>query len=209
MILTLNGNEQPEKEVAAMCSNSLYDVSLHVKGTLLLDNLAPVEVTGSCYNDWLLHGDTAEVSSERTYGYKYEDIDKVIRDILRADGQYGGKDNANQFARALVEVDSVEMARVQEANGVALSDDDLKPYTILKHLVNGGLLTLYQTNVTVLTPVKESVKYTIFPISGSGSEVLQDMNIDVCPTPVHITLESSIGGGVPLIIGGLNRSKEE
>ena len=208
MILTLNGNEQPEKEVAAMCSNSLYDVSLHVKGTLLLDNLAPVEVTGSCYNDWLLHGDTT-ASSETTYGYKYEDIEKVIRDILRADGQYGGGDNANQFARSLAEVDSLVMARVQEANRVALSDDDLKPYTILKHLVNEGLLTLYQTNVTVLTPVKESVKYTIFPISGSGSEVLQDMNIDVCPTPVHITLASSIGGGVPLIIGGLNRSEEE
>ena len=209
MILTLNGNEQPEKEVAEMCSNSLYDVSLHVKGTLLLDNLAPVEVTGSCYNDWLLYGDTTIATSETTYGYKYEDIEKVIRDILRADGQYGGKDNANQFARALVEVDSLEMARVQEANGVALSDEDLKPYTILKHLVNEGLLTLYQTNVTVLTPVNESVKYTIFPISGSGSEVLQDMNIDVCPTPVHIALGSSMGGGVPLIIGGLNRSEEE
>ena len=209
MILTLNGDEQPEKEVAAMCSNSLYDVSLHVKGTLLLDNLAPVEVTGSCYNDWLLHGDTTIATSERTYGYKYEDIEKVIRDILRADGQYGGEDNANQFARALVEVDSAEMARVQVANGVALSDGDLKPYTILKHLVNEGLLTLYQTNVAVLTPVNDSVKYTIFPISGSGSEVLQDMNIDVCPTPVHIALKSSIGGGVPLIIGGLNRSEEE
>ncbi len=208
MILTLNGNEQPEKEVAAMCSNSLYDVSLHVKGTLLLDNLAPVEVTGSCYNDWLLHGDTT-ASSKTTYGYKYEDIEKVIRDILRADGQYGGGDNANQFARSLAEVDSLVMARVQEANRVALSDDDLKPYTILKHLVNEGLLTLYQTNVTVLTPTNDSIKYTIFPISGSGSEVLQDMNIDVCPTPVHIALKSNRGGGVPLIIGGLNRSEEE
>lgn len=209
MILTLNGDEQPEKEVAAMCSNSLYDVSLHVKGTLLLDNLAPVEVTGSCYNDWLLHGDTTKATSAITYGYKYEDIDKVIRDILRADGQYGGEDNANQFARALVEVDSAEMARIQVANGVDLSDDDLKPYTILKDLVNRGFLTLYQTNVTVLTPTNDSVKYTIFPIPGSGSEVLQDMNIDVCPTPVHIALKSSIGGGVPLIIGGLNRSEEE
>ena len=208
MILTLNGNEQPEKEVAAMCSNSLYDVSLHVKGTLLLDNLAPVEVTGSCYNDWLLHGDTT-ASSETTYGYKYEDIEKVIRDILRADGQYGGGDNANQFARSLAEVDSVEMMHVQETNGVSLSNGSLNPYTILKHLVNEGLLTLYQTNVTVLTPTNDSVKYTIFPISGSGSEVLQDMNIDVCPTPVHIALKSNRGGGVPLIIGGLDRSEEE
>ncbi len=209
MILTLNGDEQPEKEVAAMCSNSLYDVSLHVKGTLLLDNLAPVEVTGSCYNDWLLHGDTTKATSAITYGYQYEDIEKVIRDILRADGQYGGEDNSNQFARALVEVDSAEMARIQVANGVSLSSGDLKPYTILKHLVRGGFLTLYQSNVTVLTPVNDSVKYTIFPISGSGSEVLQNMNIDVCPTPVHIALKSSIGGGVPLIIGGLNRTEEE
>ena len=209
MILTLNGDEMPEKEVASMCSNSLYDVSLHVKGTMLLDNLAPVEVTGSCYNDWLLHGDTTNATSETTYGYKYEDIEKVIKDILRADEQYGGGDNANHFARSLVDVDSVVMMRVQEANGVDLSDGALNPYTILSRLVNRGLLTLYQSNVTVLSPTNDSVKYTIFPITGSGSEVLQDMNIDVCPTPVHIALKSSLGGGVPLVIGGLNRSEEE
>ena len=51
MILTLNGDEMPEKEVTGMCANTLYDVSLHVKGTLLLDSVAPIEVTGSCYND--------------------------------------------------------------------------------------------------------------------------------------------------------------
>ena len=209
MILTLNGEEKPEKEVTGMCANSLYDVSLHVKGTLLLDSVAPIEVTGSCYNDWLLYGDTTKATSATTYGYKYEDIEKVIKDILRADGQYGGEDNSNQFARALVEVDSAEMARIQVANGVSLSSGDLKPYTILSHLVRGGFLTLYQPNITITTPVDGEVKYTIFPISGSGTEVLQDMNIDVCPTPVHIALESSIGGGVPLIIGGLNRSEEE
>ena len=209
MILTLNGEEKPEKEVTGMCANALYDVSLHVKGTLLLDSVAPIEVTGSCYNDWLLYGDTSDVTSVARYGYKYKDIEKVVKDIFRADGQYGGKDNANQFARALVEVDSAEMARVQVANGVSLSSGDLKPYTILKRLVNGGFLTLYQSNVSVTTPVNDSVKYTIFPISGSGSEVLQDLNIDVCPTPVHIALKSSIGGGVPLIIGGLNRTEEE
>ncbi len=209
MILTLNGDEQPEKEVAAMCSNTLYDVSLHVKGTMLLDNLAPVEVTGSCYNDWLLHGDTTNATSETTYGYKYSDIEKVIKDILRADEQYGGGDNVNHFARSLVDVDSVVMMRVQEANSVSLSDGALNPYTILSRLVNRGLLTLYQSNMEVLTPTNDSVKYTIFPITGSGSEVLQDMNIDVCPTPVHIALKSSLGGGVPLIIGGLNRSEEE
>ena len=209
MILTLNGDEKPEKEVTGMCANTLYDVSLHVKGTLLLDSVAPIEVTGSCYNDWLLYGDTTKATSETRYGYQYSDIEKVIKDILRADEQYGGGDNANHFARSLVDVDSVVMARIQVANGVPLSSGDLKPYTILKHLVNNGLLTLYQSNVTVTTPVNDSVKYTIFPISGSGSEVLQDMNIDVCPTPVHIALKSNIGGGVPLIIGGLNRTEEE
>ena len=209
MILTLNGEEKPEKEVTGMCANALYDVSLHVKGTLLLDSVAPIEVTGSCYNDWLLYGDTTKATSASTYGYQYSDIEKVIKDILRADAQYGGEDNSNQFARALVEVDSAEMARIQDANGVSLSSGDLKPYTILKHLVNNGLLTLYQSNITITTPVDSTVHYTIFPISGSGSEVLQDMNIDVCPTPVHIALESNIGGGVPLIIGGLNRTEEE
>ena len=209
MILTLNGDEMEDKEVTGMCANTLYDVSLTVKGTLLLDSVAPIEVTGSCYNDWLLYGDTADATSVVRYGYKYKDIEKVIKDILRADGQYGGEDNSNQFARALIEVDSVEMARIQVANGVSLSSGDLKPYTILSHLVKGGFLTLYQSNITIATPVNDEVKYTIFPISGSGSEVLQDMNIDVCPTPVHIALESSIGGGVPLIIGGLKRTEEE
>ena len=39
--------------------------------------------------------------------------------------------------------------------------------------------------------------------------MLANMNIDVCPTPVHIKLESSKGQGVPLILGGLNRTEEE
>ena len=63
--------------------------------------------------------------------------------------------------------------------------------------------------MTVVTPVEDSIKYTIFPIPGTGSEVMQDLNVDVCPTPVHIALKSSLGQGVPLIIGGLHRSEEE
>ena len=207
MILTLNGDEMPEKEVQNMCANTLYDVSLHVKGTLLMDNTAPVEVTGTCSNDWLLYGDTTKATSATTYGYDYEDIVKVIQ-ILRADGLYGGDPNANQFARSLADVNKVEMEKIQTALGIVLSVSE-EPYNILTHLVNNGYLTLYQSNMTIVTPVNDSVKYTIFPISGSGSEVMQDLNIDVCPTPVHIALKSSLGQGVPMIIGGLNRSEEE
>ena len=210
MILTLNGEEQPEKEVTAMCANTTYDVSLHVKGTILLNNTAPIEVTGSCYNDWLLHGDTAEASSKARYGYYYKDIEKVIKDILRAnmDQGTGTTPNPNCMAHSLAEVNKNTMKNVQLGNGVTLSED-VHPYDVLAHLVNAGFLTLYQENLTIVTPVSESVQYTIFPIPGTGSEVMQDLNIDVCPTPVHISMASTLGNGVPLVIGGLNRSEEE
>ncbi len=206
MVLTLNGDEMPEKRVQNMCANTLYNVSLHVKGTLLLDNVAPIEVTGSCYNDWLLHGDTTKATSKTTYGYDYEDIAQVMR-ILRADDSYGVT-NANQFAHSLAVVDPVAMKSVQQELQIDITND-VHPYTILSHLVNSGFLTLYQENMTVVTPVDDSIKYTIFPIPGTGSEVMQDLNVDVCPTPVHIALKSSLGQGVPLIIGGLHRSEEE
>ena len=210
MILTLNGEEQPDKEVGGMCANTTYDLSLHVKGTLLLDSVAPIEVTGTCHNDWLLYGDTAAASSKTRYGYYYNDIVAVIKDILRADPSAGTAiyDNPNHLAHSLAEVDKVVMKRVQDENHVELSED-VHPYDILAHLVNGGFLTLYQSNLTVITPVKDSIQYTIFPIPGSGSEVMQDLNIDVCPTPVHIKLKSSSEQGIPLVIGGLNRSAEE
>lgn len=206
MILTLNGDEMPEKEVTDMCSNATYDISLHVKGTLLLDNTAPIEVTGSCYNDWLLYGDTAAATSETTYSYKYSDVEKVIKDILRAENEFGT--NSNRFVHSLAEVNRNEMWKVMTERGVTLTTSD-HPYDVLAHLVNSGLLTLYQPMLTIITPEGETVKYTIFPIPGTGSEVMQDMNIDVCPTPVHISLTSSPGSGVPLVIGGLNRSEEE
>ena len=210
MILTLNGEEQSDKEVGGMCANTTYDLSLHVKGTLLLDSVAPIEVTGTCHNDWLLYGDTAAASSKTRYGYCYNDIVTVIKDILRADPSAGTAiyDNPNHLAHSLAEVDKAIMKRVQNENTITLSEN-VHPYDVLAHLVNGGFLTLYQSNLTVITPVDDSIKYTIFPIPGSGSEVMQDMNIDVCPTPVHIQLKSSPGQGVPLVIGGLNRSEEE
>ena len=206
MILTLNGDEMPEKTVQNMCANTLYDVSLHVKGTLLLDNTAPKEVTGTCSNDWLLYGDTTKATSKTTYGYDYEDIAQVMR-ILRADDSYGVT-NENQFAHSLAVVDPGVMKSVQQDLQIDITND-VHPYTILSHLVNSGFLTLYQEKLTVVTPVNDSVKYTIFPIPGTGSEVMTDLNVEVCPTPVHIALKSSLGQGVPLIIGGLHRSEEE
>ena len=206
IMLALNGEEQPEHEVTAMCANSTYDVSLHVKGTLLLDSVAPVEVTGTCYNDWLLYGDTAEASSQARYGYKYSDIVKVIRDILRADNERG--ENKNQLARNFAEVNRNEMKKVQRDRKITLSVST-HPYTILSWLVHKGFLTLYQSSLTITTPKDSTVKYTIFPIPGSGSQVMQDMNIEVCPTPIQIALTSSLGSGIPLIIGGLNRPESE
>ena len=207
MVLTLNGDEMPEKTVQNMCANTLYDVSLHVKGTLLLDSIAPKEVTGSCYNDWLLHGDTTKATSATTYGYDYDDIVRVMQ-ILRASELNYIDDNPNQFAHSLAAVDRAAMKDVQNDLHIEITND-VHPYTILSHLVNSGFLTLYQENMTVVTPVNDSVKYTIFPIPGTGSEVMTDLNVEVCPTPVHIALKSSLGQGVPLIIGGLHRSEEE
>ena len=206
MILTLNGQEQTEKEVAGMCPNSLYDVSLLVKGTLLLDSVAPIEVTGSCYNDWLLYGDTADDKSLARYGYKFKDIVKVIN-ILRADDTYG-TNNTNHFARSLVDVNKNVMQHVQQDLKVSLSVV-AEPYDILAHLVNNGFLMMYQSDLSIVTPVDSVVKYTIFPIPGTGSEVLTDMNVDVCPTPVHISLRSSAGQKAPMIIGGVNRPASE
>ena len=132
-----------------MCSNATYDVSLHVKGTLLLDNTAPIEVTGSCYNDWLLYGDTAVATSVRTYGYLYSDIEKVIKDILRAENEFGT--NSNRFVHSLAEVSKTEMEKVQSERGVGELTTSDHPYDVLAHLVNSGFLTLYQPMMTVIT----------------------------------------------------------
>ena len=205
MILTLNGEEKPDKEVDKLCAGSLYDVSLRVKGTLLLDSVAPIEVTGTCYNDWLLYGDTAAASSKARYGYYYSDIAMVMT-ILRSDD--ARTTNANQFAHSIADVNSNIMDKVQGDLTISLSED-VKPYVILKHLVDSGFLTLYKSDLSVVTPQDSTIKYTIFPIPGTGTEVLADMNIDVCPTPVHISLASSLGQGLPLVIGGLKRPEEE
>ena len=206
MVLTLNGEEKPDKEVENLCAGSLYDVSLRVKGTLLLDSVAPIEVSGTCYNDWLLYGDTAAATSLARYGYTYADIVKVMS-ILRADDTYG-TNNTNHFAHSLVDVNKNVMEHVQTDLKISFSGS-YNPYDILKHLVDEGFLTLYQSEMSVVTPKDSAISYTIFPIPGTGTQVLEDMNIDVCPTPVQIRLESHAGQGLPLIIGGLKRPEEE
>ena len=208
MMLKVDGKEQPDKSVTDMCANTSHEVSLNVKGTLLLDNTAPLEVTGTCYNDWLLYGDTTKATSATTYGYSYSDIVKVVRDILRADNEYSSVPNSNKFAKSFGEVDKAMMKKVQRDRTITL-DCGKHPYTVLSWLVNKGYLTLYQSSMTITTPADSTVKYTIFPIPGTGSEVLQNMNIEVCNTPIQIALTSSSSDGVPLIIGGLNRPESE
>ena len=208
IVLTVDGDEKPDHSATDMCANTSHDVSLHVKGTLLLDSVAPIEVTGTCYNDWLLYGDTAAATSVATYGYSYSDIVKVVRDILRADNEFGPY-NTNQSAKSFAEVDKKMMKTVQNDRHVPALDCKKHPYVVLGHLVQKGFLTLYQSSMTIVTPKDSTIKYTIFPIPGSGSQVMQDMNIEVCPTPIQIALRSSHGGGLPMIIGGLKRPEEE
>ncbi|MBO7458834.1 MAG: hypothetical protein J6T80_06240 [Paludibacteraceae bacterium] len=206
MILELNGEEQAEKEVAGMCANTTYDVSLRVKGSLLLDNSAPIDLNGSCVNDWLLYGDTAAATSVTRYGYSYSDIVKVVKDILRCEPDYGT--NANQFARNLAAVSRNEMERMMNSQNVDLETSD-HPYDVLSHLVTNGFLTLYRSKLTVTTSSGDSIQYVIFPIIGTGSDAMLNMDVEVCPTPVFIKLKPTEGGDVPMTIGGFVREETE
>ncbi len=206
MMLELNGEEQAEKIVSGMCANTTYDVSLRVRGSLLQDNAAPADINGSCYNDWLLYGDSTS-TSEALYGYKYEDIEKVIKDILRCQPAGPVTHNTNRFAHNLSEVSRNEMGNVMEQGGITLKSK-AHPYDILAHLVNGGFLTMYHSNLTITTVKDDSVQYMIFPIVGTGSDAMLDMEVDVCPTPVFIKLKSTKGGDVPMALGGFNPDAE-
>ena len=207
MVLELNGIEQTEKEIVDMCANSTYDLSLRVKGSLYLDSVAPIDLNGSCYNDWLLYGDTADATSVDRYGYKYSDIVKVIKDILRCEPS--GTTNANQFARNLSEVSRNEMARIQTAENVSLSDPALDPYTILSDLVRNGFLTLYKSQITEVVLYGDSVQYVIFPIVGTGTDAMHNANVEVCPSPILIKLKPNADIKAPLMVGGLNRDATE
>ena len=208
MVLELNGEEVPDMEQTDLCANSTYDIGLHVKGSLYLDNSAPINLNGSCVNDWLLYGDTAEDKSVVRYGYKYKDIVKVVKDILRCEPK--GTTNANQFAKNLAAVNRNEMIRIQEQERVTLSDPSLDPYTMLTNLVNKGFLTLYQPTMTATVYSGDSIQYVIFPILGTGSDALHSASVEVCPLPILIKLKPNPESAkTPLIVGGLNRDASE
>jgi len=207
MVLQLNGEEQPETEQLGLCANATYDISLSVKGSMYLDSVAPIDVTGTCVNDWLLYGDTAKKSSKKRYGYYYSDIEKVVTKILRR-VSVPSRENPNQLVPNLASVDSAVMRAVKEHYEITL-DTTAHPYTILADLVNKGFLTLYQSQLTASVLSGDSVQFVIFPIEGSGSKEMEDARVEVCPNPILIKLKPDKGGGVPLMVGGLNRDSTE
>ena len=202
MVLELNGEEQLGREVVGMCANTTYDISMRVKGSLYLDNAAPIDLDGSCQNDWLLFGDTAAASSLARYGYKYKDIVKVVKDILRCDPKTGT--NANQFAPNFSSISRNEMIRIQKDEGVTLSDG-VVAYDLLDSLVSKGFLILYKPKLTATLMTGDSLKYVVFPIIGTGSAAMHEANLDVCPTPVLINIKPVAGGVIPLELGGIKR----
>ena len=208
MMLELNGEEQPTTESLGLCANATYDIGLRVKGSLYLDSVAPINLNGTCVNDWLLYGDTADMtgSPKLRYGYKYRDIVKVVKDILRCDPP--GTDNANQFAPNLAAVSRNEMQRIKDAQHVSL-DTTAHPYDILVDLVNKGFLTLYQSKTTATVYSGDSVQFVIFPILGTGTDSKIHSSVDVCPLPILIKLKPTVGSGIPLIVGGLQRDSNE
>ena len=207
MVLELNGEELEDTEQNGLCANATYDIGLRVKGSLFLDSVAPISLNGTCVNDWLLYGDTAEATSAVRYGYKYSDIVKVVKDILRCVPP--GTTNANQFAPNLAAVSRNEMQRIKEDQGVTLSVAD-HPYDILAHLVNKGYLLLYQSNITSTVYSGDSVQCVIFPILGTGSDAMHDAAVEVCPQPILIKLKPDPASAkAPLIMGRLNRPASE
>ena len=199
MVLAIDGEEQLKMEVSGMCANATYELGLHVKGSMYVDSVAPIELTGTCYNDWLLYGDTADATSLVRYGYKYSDIVKVIKDILRYEPM--GTKNRNQFATSFSAIKRKEMDRMQAMSNPDLSEG-VVPYELLKHLVNNGFLTLYKSTMTVNVQANDSVEYVIFPISGTGTDALHSTRVDVCTVPIHVKLAPKADTKVPLILGG-------
>ena len=201
MVLAIDGEEQPKMEVSGMCANATYELGLHVKGSMYVDSVAPIELTGTCYNDWLLYGDTTEAGSKARYGYKYSDIVKVIKDILRYEPSSGSR-NRNQFATSFSAVSRKEMDRIQKNESKVELDTTDSPYDILKHLVENGFLILYKSTMTVNVQANDSVEYVIFPISGTGTDALHSTRVDVCTLPIYVKLVPKADTKVPLILGG-------
>ena len=208
MLLEINGEEQPEMTIVGMCANATYNLSLRIKSSVYEEGVAPMDVNGSCINDWLLYGDTADVSSLKRYGYKYSDIKTMVTDILRYETTIGK--NQNQFASSLAAVSRDEMVRVQRNESHAELSDGVDAYEMLVDLVNKGFLVLYKKQITVTVNAGDSVEYVILPIEGTGSEAMSENNMEVCPYPLYIKLtpDKSVGT-IPLIIGGLHRDSTE
>ncbi len=208
MVLELNGLEKPHTEVTGLCVNSTYDISLRVKGSLYLDSVAPIDLNGSCINDWLLYGDTAEASSKKLYGYYYSDIKKVITEVLRTEPMSGT--NRNQFAPNLSSINKNELKHY--AAGKSFKQTELKddPYPLISDLVKNGFLTLYKSKITTTVTTGDSAKYVIFPIVGTGTDALNKANVEVCPVPILVKLKPDESkAGVPLMIGGLRRDSNQ
>lgn len=206
MVLELNGLEKPHTEVTGLCVNSTYDISLRVKGSLYLDSVAPIDLNGSCINDWLLYGDTAEASSKERYGYYYSDIKKVITEILRTEPMSGT--NRNQFAPNLSSINKNDLRHY--ADGKKFKQDGIDPYNMLDSLVKNGFLTLYKSKITTTVTTGDSAKYVIFPIVGTGTDALNKANVEVCPVPILVKLKpDESAAGVPLMIGGLRRDSNQ
>ena len=206
MVLELNGLEKPHTEVVGLCVNSTYDISLRVKGTLYLDSVAPIDLNGSCINDWLLYGDTADASSKTRYGYYYSDIRKVLTEVLRVEPMYGT--NKNQFAPNLSSINKNELKFY--AKDMTFKQAGLDPYTLISDMVNNGFLTLYKSKMTTTVTTGDSAKYVIFPIVGTGTDALNKANVEVCPLPILVKLKpDESAAGVPLMIGGLHRDSTQ
>ena len=206
MVLELNGLEKPHTEVTGLCVNSTYDISLRVKGTLYLDSIAPIDLNGSCINDWLLYGDTADASSKERYGYYYSDIKKVITEVLRTEPMSGT--NRNQFAPNLSSINKNDLTYYKA--GKKFKQDGLDPYTLISDLVKKGFLTLYKSKITTTVTTGDSAKYVIFPIVGTGTDALNKANVEVCPLPILVKLKpDESAAGVPLMIGGLRRDSNQ
>ncbi|MBQ6776950.1 MAG: hypothetical protein IJP52_01360 [Paludibacteraceae bacterium] len=207
MVLELNGLENPHTEVTGLCVNSTYDISLRVKGSLYLDSVAPIDLNGSCINDWLLYGDTADASSNERYGYYYSDIKKVITEILRTEPM-SYRTNRNQFAPNLSSINKSDLRYY--AAGKKFKQSGLDPYTLISDLVKKGFLTLYKSKITTTVTTGDSAKYVIFPIVGTGTDALNKANVEVCPLPIVVKLKpDESAAGVPLMIGGLHRDTTE
>ena len=206
MVLELNGLEKPHTEVTGLCVNSTYDISLRVKGSLYLDSVAPIDLNGSCINDWLLYGDTSDVSSKKRYGYYYSDIKKVITEILRVEPMYGT--NKNQFAPNLSSINKRDLRYY--AAGKTFKQPGLDPYTLISDLVKNGFLTLYKSKITTTVTTGDSAQYVIFPIVGTGTDALNKSNVEVCPLPILVKLKPDESEtGVPLMMGGLHRDSTQ